>query len=59
MKEVVLGFWKDESGQDMAEYALLLALIALVLVVTIAAFRDAIQAKFQQAATELNSAGGS
>jgi pilus assembly protein Flp/PilA len=52
-------FWKDESGQDMAEYALLLALIALVLVVAITAFRGAIQAKFQQATTELNSAGGS
>jgi Flp pilus assembly pilin Flp len=57
MKEVVLGFWKDESGQDMAEYALLLALIALVLVVTVTAFRGAIQAKFQQAATELSTAG--
>ena len=26
------GFWRDESGQDLTEYALLLVLIALVAV---------------------------
>jgi pilus assembly protein Flp/PilA len=57
MKDLIRSFWKDESGQDMAEYALLLALIALVLVVAITAFRGAIQAKFQEATTELNGAG--
>jgi Flp pilus assembly pilin Flp len=50
-------FWKDESGQDMAEYALLLALIALVLIVAITAFRGAIQNRFEQATDELNTAG--
>jgi Flp pilus assembly pilin Flp len=52
-------FVKDESGQDMAEYALLLALIALVLVVAISAFKDAIQAKFESASSTLNNAAGS
>ena len=59
MKDLIRSFWKDESGQDMAEYALLLALIALVLVVAITACRGAVQAKFQEATTELNSAGSS
>ena len=57
MWDYVRGVWMDESGQDMAEYALLLALIALVLIVAINAFRDAIQARFQQATNELNSGG--
>ena len=57
MKDLMRSFWMDESGQDMAEYALLLALIALVLIVAITAFRGAIQARFQEASTQLNSAG--
>ena len=56
MKGLIRSFWKDESGQDMAEYALLLALIALVLVVAIQAFRGAIENRFNQATSELNSA---
>ena len=57
MKDLMRSFWKDESGQDMAEYALLLALIALVLIVAITAFRGAIQNRFEQATDELNTAG--
>jgi pilus assembly protein Flp/PilA len=57
MKDLMRSFWMDESGQDMAEYALLLALIALVLIVAITAFRGAIQARFEEASTQLNAAG--
>jgi pilus assembly protein Flp/PilA len=57
MKGLIRSFVKDESGQDMAEYALLLALIALVLVVAIGAFKDAIQTKFDSATSTLNDAG--
>ncbi|MGH7587664.1 MAG: Flp family type IVb pilin, partial [Gemmatimonadota bacterium] len=28
-------FWSDESGQDLAEYALLIALIALVVIAAV------------------------
>jgi pilus assembly protein Flp/PilA len=28
-------FWNDESGQDLAEYALLIALIALVVIAAV------------------------
>jgi pilus assembly protein Flp/PilA len=57
MKDLMRSFWMDESGQDMAEYALLLALIALVLIIAIQSFRGAIQTKFQEATNQLNAAG--
>jgi pilus assembly protein Flp/PilA len=53
MKDLMLTFWQDESGQDMAEYALLLALIALAIITAVIAFRGAIIGRFQQATTQL------
>jgi Flp pilus assembly pilin Flp len=54
MTDILRRLGNDESGQDMAEYALLLALIALLLVVVIGAFRDAVGAKFDAASSALN-----
>lgn len=42
-------FIKDESGQDMAEYGLLLALIAVALVGGIYALRGRIIGAFEEA----------
>ena len=53
MRNLVLGFWRSESGQDLADYALLLALIALALIVVITAYGDKLQAKFGEAARVL------
>ena len=49
-------FVRDESGQDMAEYGLLLVLIAVVVVTAVVAFRDQIVAAFGRATTELSGA---
>lgn len=57
MAELIISLLKDESGQDMAEYGLLLALIAVVLVVAIVAFRGAIQNTFEEATSVLNNGG--
>ena len=57
MRNLARSFWMDESGQDMAEYALLLALIALVLIVAIQAFRGAIEARFQEATAAIGGTG--
>lgn len=54
MAELFATLWQDETGQDMAEYGLLLALIAVAIVVAVVAFRDAIIAKFNEATTILN-----
>lgn len=58
MKQFIKTLWQDESGQDLAEYALLLGLIAVALVGAIVLLRDAISDRFDEAATELDGAGG-
>ena len=35
MKEVLHSLWRDESGQDIAEYAVLLAVILVLVVGTV------------------------
>lgn len=35
MKSFLQQFWKDESGQDIAEYAVMLAVILVIVVGTI------------------------
>jgi len=49
---------QDESGADMAEYGLLLALIAVAAVTAIGLFSDAIIGKFDEARGVLEGAGG-
>ncbi len=46
--------WLDETGQDTAEYALLLLLIALALIVAITQFRSSIANAFSRATAQLN-----
>ena len=58
MKDMLMTFWKDESGQDLAEYALLLGLITIVLVGLITAFSGSIGGLFTRATGVLDGAGG-
>ena len=37
LTRIVWSFWRDEEGQDLLEYALLVALIALVSVLAVTA----------------------
>lgn len=53
MNQLLNTLWQDESGQDMAEYGLLLALIAVVVVTAVIAFRDEIVNAFNSAEEEL------
>lgn len=45
--------WSDESGQDLAEYALLIALIALVVIVAVTTLGDNIKTVFENIAGKL------
>lgn len=47
--------WGDEGGQDLAEYAFLLSLLALAIVVLLFNFRDVIAKVIGQARDCLNS----
>jgi Flp pilus assembly pilin Flp len=45
--------WKDEAGQDLTEYALLLVLIALVAIASMKTLATAIKTVFTTAAADL------
>ena len=49
----VKSFAKHEEGQDLLEYALLVALIALVAILAVTAAGNSVSAIFQSIATQL------
>lgn len=53
MKDLFLRLWKDESGQDLTEYALLLVLIALAAITAMKGLATAIETVYNTAATNL------
>jgi len=57
MDELFDALLHDESGQDMAEYGLLLALIAVVVAASVIALQGEIVNAFQSATSVLGSGG--
>ncbi len=56
MKQVINVMWKDDSGQDVAEYAIMLAVIALVVVTTVELIGTSANSIFSKIASTLSSA---
>ena len=54
MRSLLRRIWEDEVGQDTAEYALLLLMIALALIASVQAFRTAISNAFSRAGGQLS-----
>lgn len=54
MKNFMLRLWKEEEGQDLIEYVLLVALIALLVAVGFPAVANAINAQFNKAVACMN-----
>jgi pilus assembly protein Flp/PilA len=54
MKSLLKRLWKEESGQDLTEYALLLVLIALVAVAALQGLAGAINAAYNRVTVSLN-----
>ena len=52
-------FMKDENGQGMVEYALILALIAIVVIVAVTALGNSTKNKMNNVASALDNAGNS
>jgi Flp pilus assembly pilin Flp len=53
MKPLLRWIWRDESGQDITEYALVLLLISLVSIASMQRIANAIRAVFNTTATNL------
>ena len=54
MKNFMLRLWKEEEGQDLIEYVLLVALIALLVAVGFPAVAGAINGQFTKAVACMN-----
>ena len=54
MKNMLTRLWKEEEGQDLTEYALLLVLVALAAIGSLGTLATAINGVFSTAATYLN-----
>ena len=59
MKAVLGRFMKDESGQGMVEYALIVALVAIGLIAILTIFRNEIGALFNTSRNRLNNVNNS
>ncbi|PYZ97033.1 Flp family type IVb pilin [Alteribacter lacisalsi] len=47
-------FWKDESGQALSEYGVILGIVLVGVITVIIAFRDQIQNVFETIINSLN-----
>ncbi len=53
MKNYLVRLWKEEEGQDVVEYALLLVLISLIAIISMQTVGNAVSNVFSNAATNL------
>ena len=54
MTEVLRNLWINDEGQDIAEYALMLAVILVIVIVTVEAIGSNANKVFSKAASVLN-----
>ena len=54
MKTVLIRLWKDERGQDLTEYALLLVLLTLAAIGSLSTLATAVNGVFAKAASNLS-----
>lgn len=53
MKTLLLRLWKEEEGQDLTEYALLLVLLTLAAIGSLSTLATAVNGVFKNAASNL------
>jgi pilus assembly protein Flp/PilA len=58
MNNMFTRLWKEEDGQGMTEYGLVLGLIAVGVVAILITMREEITALFNRAVTAIKGAGG-
>ena len=52
--KLLKSFWTDESGQGLTEYAVIIALVSIALLLVLAAFRNELGRVFNDIRTELS-----
>lgn len=53
--ELLKRFWKEEEGQDLVEYALLLGFISLAVIAALTTMREALDSVYNSTAGKLTS----
>jgi Flp pilus assembly pilin Flp len=53
MKHLLRSLWKDESGQDLVEYAMLLVLMGVACIIAVTTLGDNIESGMDSAADAL------
>lgn len=53
MKKLFRNLQRDDAGQDLAEYAMLLVLVAIVVIAVLGPFANAVSGGFNQATAAL------
>lgn len=59
LKNFLIGLFRDESGQDLAEYTMLIVLIAIACIGAVTALGDGVQTGLQTAADGITGGAGS
>jgi pilus assembly protein Flp/PilA len=57
MKKFLTRFWKDTEGQDLVEYALIVAAIALGMIAVVKNLATALNSLYESITTALGTAG--
>ena len=57
MKQLLLRLWSDEQGQDLVEYALIVAAVGLALITTVNTLSQAVVSLYQSITDGLASIG--
>jgi Flp pilus assembly pilin Flp len=57
MKQLLLGFLREEDGQDLVEYALIVAAVGLALITTVNQLPQGIVSLYQSITGDLSSIG--
>ena len=57
MKKFWVRFWRETEGQDLVEYALIVAAIALGMIVTIKGVASALSSVYESISTALGTIG--
>lgn len=59
MKQLLLNLWREEDGQDLVEYALIVAAVGLALIVTVNQLSQAVVSLYSSITQGLASIGAS